>query len=100
MTASTHYLTRTEYTQAKSLASDALLAFNQSNHLVLGLIVTEALEAREGAREYDRDGSVQSVWSTLAHMATTMARGNSDRASDIRSSFFTSLESAKKAARS
>lgn len=95
----THFLTRTEYTQARTLASDALLAFNQSNRLVLGLIVTEALEAHEGAKEMNRDGSVVSTWSTLAHMASTMARGNSDRASEIRGSFHASLESAKKAAR-
>lgn len=93
------YLTPSEYSQARTLASDALLAFNQSNRLVLGLIVKEALEAHEGAKGYDRDASVVATWSTLAHMASTMSRGNADRASDVRNAFHGSLEGAKRLSR-
>ena len=99
----TTYLTRSEYSQARAMASDALLAFNTGDRDSLTLIVSRALDNHAGAREYARDASVVATWSALAHSAQTMARGlqrtNADRASEVRASFFSSLESAKKLAR-
>lgn len=97
------YLTASEYTQAKSLASQALLAFNTRDHDSLTLVVSQALDSHEGAKTYDRDASVTAMWSTLAHMGTVMirdvARGTVSRSSEVRFSFHSTLVTAKKAAK-
>lgn len=93
------YLTRSEYSQARTLASDALLAFNTGNRDSLSLIASTALDNRQGAKQYDRDASVVATWSTLAHMAATMSRGNTERSSDVRNAFHSSLEGAKSLSR-
>lgn len=93
------HITRTEYNQARDMASSALLAFNTGDRDTLTLIVSRALDNQQGAKEYARDASVVATWGALAHTASTMARGNIDRASEVRAAFFSSLESAKKLAR-
>ncbi len=95
----TKNLTRFEYSQARELASQALLAFNTGDHDALSLVVSRALDNHGGAKEYGRDASVIATWSALAHTATLMARGNAERASVARETFYGCLESAKRLAR-
>ena len=90
-------ITRTEYTQAREIASRALLSRNTGNPL-LARKANEDAHALRTSRT-DRSPTAEFALVALCHATRLMGRPDESRASEARSELFASLNQAVKEAK-